>query len=70
VIAQMAEGQDSYNCDAVAIAAACAALDECGVCARDLAGHSAEREKLSVELERRRVASSKPGKFPARDDAG
>ena len=39
VIAQMAKVKDSYNCDAIAIAAACAALDDRTTHAQ-LAGHS------------------------------
>jgi histidinol-phosphate aminotransferase len=54
VIAHMAKVKDSYNCDAIAIAAACAALDDAGYARANWRAIRAERERLSVELERRR----------------
>ena len=56
VIAQMAKVKDSYNCDAIAIAAACAALDDVEYARANWRAIRAERERLSVELERRRFA--------------
>ena len=71
VIAQMAKVKDSYNCDAIAIAAACAALDDAGVRARELAGHSSRTRETLLELERRRLRGHpQPGEFPAGDHAG
>ena len=56
VIAQMAKVKDSYNCDAMAIAAACAALDDVEYARTNWRAIRAERERLSVELGRRRFA--------------
>jgi histidinol-phosphate aminotransferase len=56
VIAQMAKVKDSYNCDAVAIAAACAALDDRAYAQANWQAIRAERARLSAELERRRFA--------------
>ena len=53
VIEQMTKVKDSYNCDAIAIAAGCAALDDQAY-ARDLWSRvRAERSRVSSELERR-----------------
>ncbi len=56
VIAQMAKVKDSYNCDAIAIAAACAALDDVEYARANWQTIRAERERLSAELERRGFA--------------
>jgi histidinol-phosphate aminotransferase len=56
VIAQMAKVKDSYNCDAIAIAAACAALDDGAYAQANWQAIRAERTRLSAELERRRFA--------------
>jgi histidinol-phosphate aminotransferase len=56
VIAQMAKVKDSYNCDAIAIAAACAALDDVEYARANWQAIRAERERLSSELERRGLA--------------
>jgi histidinol-phosphate aminotransferase len=56
VIAQMAKVKDSYNCDAIAIVAACAALEDVGYTRANWQAIRAERERLSAELERRRFA--------------
>jgi histidinol-phosphate aminotransferase len=56
VIAQMAKVKDSYNCDVVAIAAACAALDDVEYARANWRAIRAERERLSAELERRGFA--------------
>jgi histidinol-phosphate aminotransferase len=56
VIAQMAKVKDSYNCDAIAIAAACAALDDVEYARANWRAIRAERERLLAELERRRFA--------------
>jgi histidinol-phosphate aminotransferase len=56
VIAQMAKVKDSYNCDAIAIAAACAALDDQEYARANWQAVRAERTRLSSELERRRFA--------------
>jgi histidinol-phosphate aminotransferase len=56
VIAQMAKVKDSYNCDVVAIAGACAALDDVEYARANWRAIRAERERLSVELERRGFA--------------
>lgn len=53
VIAQMAKVKDSYNCDAIAIAAACAALDDQAYARETWAAVRAERARMSGELERR-----------------
>jgi histidinol-phosphate aminotransferase len=55
VIAQMAKVKDSYNCDAIAIAAACAALEDAGYARATWQAIRAERERLSSELGRRRL---------------
>jgi len=44
VIAQMAKVKDSYNCDAIAIAAACAALDDVEYARANWQAIRAERE--------------------------
>jgi len=56
VIGQMAKVKDSYNCDAIGIAAACAALDDQAYARANWQTVRAERQRLSVELERRRFA--------------
>ena len=56
VIAQMAKVKDSYNCDAIAIAAACAALDDGAYAQANWQAIRAERARLSAELERRGCA--------------
>jgi histidinol-phosphate aminotransferase len=56
VIANMAKVKDSYNCDVVAIAAACAALDDVEYARANWRVIRVERERLSVELERRGFA--------------
>ena len=56
VIAQMAKVKDSYNCDAIAIAAACAALDDAEYARKNWQAIRTERERLSSELERRGLA--------------
>ena len=56
VIAQMAKVKDSYNCDAIAIAAACAALEDVEYARANWQAIRAERARLSSELERRRLA--------------
>jgi histidinol-phosphate aminotransferase len=56
VIAQMAKVKDSYNCDAIAIAAACAALEDVGYARANWQAVRAERARLSSELERRQFA--------------
>ena len=61
VIAQMAKVKDSYNCDAIAIAAASAALDDVAYARANWQAIRAERERLSVELERRRRHGAVPG---------
>lgn len=53
VIAQMAKVKDSYNCDAIAIAAACAALDDQAYARRQWALVKSERARVAAELERR-----------------
>lgn len=53
VIAQMMKVKDSYNCDAISIAAACAALDDQGYARRTWEHVRAERRRLSDELARR-----------------
>lgn len=50
VIAQMAKVKDSYNCDAIAIAAACAALDDQAYARTLWAAIRAERTRLSAAL--------------------
>ncbi len=54
IIEQMAKVKDSYNCDAIAIAAACAALDDQAYAREQWARVKAERTRLSAELVRRR----------------
>ena len=56
VIAQMAKVKDSYNCDVIAIAAACAAIDDQSYARSTWAAVRAERVRLSGELERRHFA--------------
>ena len=53
VIEQMAKVKDSYNCDAIAIAAACAALDDQAYAREHWALVRSERERVSAELARR-----------------
>jgi histidinol-phosphate aminotransferase len=53
VVAEMAKVKDSYNCDAVAIAAACAALDDRAYAAERWALVRTERARLTRELTRR-----------------
>jgi histidinol-phosphate aminotransferase len=53
VIAQMAKVKDSYNCDALAIAAACAALDDQEYARANWQTIRGERARVAVELERR-----------------
>jgi histidinol-phosphate aminotransferase len=54
VIAQMAKVKDSYNCDAVGIAAACAALDDQEYARANWQTIRGERARMSGELARRR----------------
>lgn len=56
VIAQMTKVKDSYNCDAIAIAAACAALADVEYARANWRTIRAERQRLSSELERRGFA--------------
>jgi len=56
VIAQMAKVKDSYNCDAIAIAAASAALDDQSYAREHWAMVCSERSRLTSELERRGFA--------------
>ncbi len=71
VIAQMAKVKDSYNCDAIAIAAACAALDDRGVRTRELAGHSSRTRETVLGARAPPVRGHpEPGEFPAGDHAG
>ncbi|SRR5687767_6392669 len=51
VIAEMAKSKDPYNCDAVATAAAAAAIEDQETAARNWQQVRAERQRLSVELE-------------------
>jgi histidinol-phosphate aminotransferase len=53
VIAQMAKVKDSYNCDAIAIVAACAALDDQDHARANWEAIRAERTRVRRELERR-----------------
>lgn len=53
VIGQMAKVKDSYNCDAIAIAAACAALDDQEYARAQCAAIRAERTRLSDALKER-----------------
>ena len=53
VIEQMAKVKDSYNCDAVAIAAACAALDDQAYARDQWARIRSERDRVSAGLARR-----------------
>jgi histidinol-phosphate aminotransferase len=56
VIAQMTKVKDSYNCDAVAITAACAALDDQAYARENWATVRHERERVTAELARRGFA--------------
>lgn len=56
VIAQMTKVKDSYNCDAVAIAAACAALEDRDYARRCWAAVRAEREAVTGALAARGFA--------------
>ncbi len=51
VVEEMAKVKDAYNCDAVAIAAACAAIEDQEYAARTWQQVRAERQRLAVELE-------------------
>lgn len=53
VIAQMSKVKDSYNCDAIAIAAACAALEDQTYARACWARVREERDRMSAELGRR-----------------
>ena len=52
-IEQMAKVKDSYNCDAIAIAAACAALEDQAYASQQWALVKSERTRVTAELERR-----------------
>src|SRR5262245_61164979 len=56
VIAQMAKVKDSYNCDAIAVAAASAALADVEYARANWQLIRAQRQRLSSELERRGFA--------------
>jgi histidinol-phosphate aminotransferase len=56
IIEQMTKVKDSYNCDAVAIAAACAALDDQPYAREQWSKVRAERARVSAELDRRGFA--------------
>lgn len=53
VVEQMAKVKDSYNCDAIAIAAACAALEDQAYARARWALVRSERARVTSELERR-----------------
>lgn len=53
IIEQMAKVKDSYNCDAIAIAAACAALDDQAYARQQWARVTSERVRVTDELEHR-----------------
>jgi histidinol-phosphate aminotransferase len=53
IVEQMTKVKDSYNCDAVAIAAACAALDDQAYAREQWKKIRGERARISAELERR-----------------
>jgi histidinol-phosphate aminotransferase len=53
LVDQMMKVKDSYNCDALSIVAACAALEDQAYAARSWAHVRAERTRLSEELGRR-----------------
>lgn len=55
VIAQMAKVKDSYNCDVIGIAAACAALEDMEYARANWQVIRVERERLASELGRRRL---------------
>lgn len=77
VIEQMAKVKDSYNCDAVAIAAACAALEDQPYANEAWARVRSQRERMTSELSRRGfvvipssgnfVLAAVPGQQPARE---
>ena len=52
----MAKVKDSYNCDAIAVAAACAALEDVEYARANWQVIRAERDRLSSELDRRGFA--------------
>jgi histidinol-phosphate aminotransferase len=54
LIAQMAKVKDSYNCDALSVIAACAALEDQEHARRSWDSVRAERARLTAELTRRR----------------
>jgi histidinol-phosphate aminotransferase len=56
VIAQMAKVKDSYNCDAVSVIAACAALEDQAHARRSWEAVRSERTRLTAELTRRGFA--------------
>jgi histidinol-phosphate aminotransferase len=51
VVEEMAKVKDAFNCDAVATAAACAAIEDQEYAARTWQQVRAERQRLAVELE-------------------
>jgi histidinol-phosphate aminotransferase len=53
VITQMSKVKDSYNCDAIAIAAACAALEDQEYAREQWERVRRERARLTTELDRR-----------------
>jgi len=53
IIEQMAKVKDSYNCDAIAIAAACAALEDQAYAREQWRLVKSERSRVTAELERR-----------------
>ena len=53
IVEQMTKVKDSYNCDAVAIAAACAALDDQAYAREQWKKVREERARVSAELEQR-----------------
>jgi histidinol-phosphate aminotransferase len=56
VIEQMTKVKDSYNCDAIAIAAACAALEDQDYAREQWNRIKQERARVTTELERRRFS--------------
>ena len=53
IIEQMAKVKDSYNCDAIAVAAACAALEDQPYAREQWRLVKSERSRVTAELERR-----------------
>jgi len=53
IVEQMAKVKDSYNCDAIAIAAACAALEDQAYARQQWALVKSERSRVTAELQRR-----------------